>query len=63
MSNEPSFGVLRRSSSSPSIHRRTARGAATVQPALLWCQRCETLRREHITAQMAEVSKLFEGKP
>jgi hypothetical protein len=44
-------------------HDGTCGYSATAQPALLWCQRCETLRREYITGQMAEISKSFEGKP
>jgi hypothetical protein len=40
-------------------HEGTCSWAATVQPALLWCQRCETLRRESLDRQFAEVSALF----
>jgi hypothetical protein len=33
--------------------------SATVQPALLWCQRCETLREEAITVQMENITAGF----
>ncbi len=29
-------------------------------PAELWCQRCETLRREHLSDQFAEITAVFE---
>jgi hypothetical protein len=35
--------------------------SATVQPALLWCQRCEALRIETITAQMDKIAASFEA--
>jgi hypothetical protein len=40
-------------------HEGTCSGTATVGPALLWCRRCETLRREHLDRQFAEIKALF----
>lgn len=33
--------------------------SATVHPALLWCQRCEALRVEHVTEQMGALAGSF----
>lgn len=35
---------------------------ATVQPALLWCERCEALRRKHLDAAFASISEGFLGR-
>jgi hypothetical protein len=32
-------------------------------PAQLWCQRCEALRREHISEAFAVVIDAFESEP